>query len=379
MAKNNAKIFNIEPFIAAGMNPKTGLPYKLEQGFKSGKALLDSITKMVRIIDEQDAVNRYTWYNLPCDLTSQELERMLYFRGQLAFFYLKDTGKFYFMPYALDGGIDFYGRMNRIHPIPYSGGVEGSEEKNSKSLTVLRNYLSQIKLTPRYGMVIDELEESNIEELLTKSAVLLHDYTRQISNQNIIPRSIVNDGIIKAIAECVPFARTSLINGSGIMGVRVNDGDQAESVLEGAKSTYNAAIEGEPYVPILGSLEFQELASSGAARAQDMLMVMQSLDNVRLGSYGIENGGIFEKKAHVLETEAIMGSSSTSLVYEDGLRIRQNFANIVNSIWNLGIWCDVSESVMGMDTNGDGAAYNTDPLGQQGGIDNVDSDSETNV
>ena len=351
---------NIKELITAGIDPKTGLPLKLSaMGFDNGKDLLNNISRFVRIIDEQDAVGRYKWFNLPCNLSSRDLERLLYFRGQLAFFYHKETDSFYFMPFSLDGGIDVYGRYNKIHPIPLSG-----ESLNDKEDKARRDYFSMLKLTPRYGMIVDEIED---EEIFTNSAVILHDYSRQLDNNLIIPRSVINDSLNKTIAECIPLLRTALLANSGVLGVRVNDGDQAESVYQGAKSLYNAAITGEKFVPMIGSLEFQELGGGASAQIQDYLMAMQSLDNIRLGSYGIDNGGIFEKKSHILQEEAIMGASSVSVVFADGLSLRQNFCNIVNSIWDLGIWCEPAESILGMDQNQDGAAYDEDMGGENGG------------
>ena len=122
-----AKLPDLQTFLQAGIDPKTGLPLKLIN-VKYG--LKDDVKKFLRLIDEQDAVNRYVWYNLPCNITSQELERMLYYKGQLCFFYDKNLGEFYFMPYALDGTIDFYGRFNTIHPVPMTS---GTEDKGSKA------------------------------------------------------------------------------------------------------------------------------------------------------------------------------------------------------------------------------------------------------
>ena len=95
---------NYEPFIAAGIDPKTGLPKKLEG---AGAPIKQNIKALLRVLDEQNAVTRYTWYNLPCDITSQELERMLYYKGQLCMFYFEPLDKFFFMPYALDGTIEY--------------------------------------------------------------------------------------------------------------------------------------------------------------------------------------------------------------------------------------------------------------------------------
>ena len=314
----NPKIPDLKTLIQAGFDPKTGLPNKI--GTKP--CLKENVKKALRLIDEQDAVNRYTWYNLPCNITSQELERMLYYKGQLAFFYMEDLDEFYFMPYALDGTIDFYGRFNTIHPVPMTSGTDDKAGKAQAEL------LSQIKLKCVYGI---KLPENLTDDDLTKSAVLLHDYSKQLS-QTIIPRQIINDGIIDIEAECIPFMRTALIEETGVMGVRVQDADQAAAVQDGANSLVNAAMNGDMYVPIVGQMEFQELTKGGTGKAEDYMLAMQSLDNFRLSLYGIDNGGLFEKKAHELQSEADINGGPVGLVLQDGLSIRQNFCNIIRSI-----------------------------------------------
>lgn len=316
MGKPNIPDF--KTLIQAGFDPKTGLPNKI--GTKP--CLKENVKKALRLIDEQDAVNRYTWYNLPCNITSQELERMLYYKGQLAFFYMEDLDEFYFMPYALDGTIDFYGRFNTVHPVPMTSGTDDKAGKAQAEL------LSNIKLKCIYGI---KLPEDLTVEDLTKSTVLLHDYSKQLS-QTIIPRQVINDGIIDIEAECIPFMRTALIEETGVMGVRVQDADQAAAVQDGSNSLVNAAMNGDMYVPIVGQMEFQELTNGTTGKAEDYMLAMQSLDNFRLSLYGIDNGGLFEKKAHELQSEADINGGPVGLVLQDGLSIRQNFCNIVNSI-----------------------------------------------
>ena len=314
-------ILDIDTLIQAGINPKTGLPVKLGGRRCSTK---EDIKREIRKNDEQIFVNRYTWYNLPMNLTGAELERMLYYKGQLAFFYLKDLDEFYFMPYALDGTIDFYGRYNTIHPVPMTS---GTDDKAGKAQA---QYLSNIKLNCVYGI---KLPEELKEEDLTNSAVLLHDYTKQLS-QTIIPTQQINDPIIDLEAECMPFLRTALLMGSGIKGVRVADADQADSVREGSRSMVDAATHAEPYVPITGAIEFQELTNGTVAKSQEFLMAMQSIDNFRLGLHGIQNGGLFEKSQYINNSQTDMNyaGGDIGLTLQDGLNIRQNFCNIVNSI-----------------------------------------------
>ena len=309
---------NLEPFIQAGVDLKTGLPNRIT----NGGPCKENIKAQLRIIDEQDAVNRYVWYNLPMDLPSQEVERMLYYKGQLCFYYDKDLEQFYFMPYALDGTIDFYGRYNTVHPVPMTSGT--TDEGNKAQA----QYLAEKKLKCVYGMKLpDELTKDD----LMNSCVLLHDYTKQLS-QTIIPRCVVNDPLLDTMAECIPYMRTCLLAGSGIKGIRVTDADQADSVQDAARGMKHAALNQEPWIALEGSVEMQELTDGATLKAEEFMLALQSLDNFRLSTYGIDNGGLFEKKAHELQSEADLNGGPVGLVLQDGLAIRQNFCNIVNSI-----------------------------------------------
>ena len=360
-----AKLPDLETLLQAGINPKTGLPVKLG-GHKC--TIKEDIKKYLRLIDEQDAVNRYVWYNLPANITSQELERMLYYKGQLCFFYDKDLEEFYFMPYALDGTIDFYGRYNTIHPVPMTS---GTDDKGNKAQA---EYLAGKKLKCVYGIKLPE--ELRIQDL-EQCTVLLHDYTKQLS-QMVQPRATVNDPLLDVMAECIPFMRTALISSTGINGMRVNDADQQQNVVDASRSVENAALTGKPWIPIIGNIEFQELTSGQLGKSEEYMLAMQSLDNLRLSGYGIDNGGLFEKKAHELQTEADINGGPVGLVLQDGLSIRQNFCNIVNSIWGIGIWCEPAENIIGADINGDGLVYDRNEAGESSGVENSNTDNGGN-
>ena len=357
-----AKLPDLETLWQAGINPKTGLPTK----FGSSKCTIkEDIKKFLRLIDEQDAVNRYVWYNLPANITSQELERMLYYKGQLCFFYDKDLEEFYFTPYALDGTIDFYGRYNTIHPVPMTS---GSDDKGNKAQA---QYLAEKKLKCIYGLNLDGKAD------LTNSTVLLHDYTKQLA-QTIQPRVVVNDPLLDVMAECIPFMRTAMIGSTGIKGVRVQDADQQQNVIDGSRSLEYSAMTGNPWVPIIGNIEFQELTNGDTGKIEEYMLAMQSLDNLRLSGYGIDNGGLFEKKAHELQTEADINGGPVGLIMQDGLSIRQNFCNIVNSIWGIGIWCEPAQNISGADTDGDGVIYDRNESGEHSGVESTDNGGTEN-
>lgn len=341
--KNNARIVDEQLYIQAGIDPKTKLPIRAVDSIQK-----DAIKRMLRVIDEQQAVNRYTCYNNPSTLSSQELERLLYYRGSLCFFYSKDLDEFYFMPYALDGTIDFYGRFNTVHPIPFAQGGDENDDRIKSQL----EYLSNIKL--------DVLWDVPTEEMLTdpnwdpsNKCVLLYDYTRQMS-QNIIPRQQIQDPLLDIMSEMIPFMHTALLNNTGIEGVRVNNDDEQTEVERASQAINNAALNGRKYIPIIGTIEMQELTGGGGQRSEEFMLAMQSMDNFRLSAYGLQEGGLFQKRSNMLEAEQSMNAGNASLVLQDGLSNRQRFADIVNAVWGVGISWEVSEPAIQMDMNMDG-------------------------
>ena len=346
MAKNNARLINedvVGLYNSAGINPVTGQPTRVTDNKSS---LKNDIRKQLRIIDEQDAVNRYVWYNLPCDLTGQELERMLYYKGQLAFFYFKDLDQFYFMPYALDGTIDFYGRFNTIHPVPMA---EGTDDDTKAMVAKQASLLSTIKLDVLYDVPL-ELDKSP-----ENYCVLLHDYTKQLS-QNILPRQQLQDGLLNVMSDMIPFMRTSLLNATGVSGMRVASEDDESNVKAANLTVDSAALNGQKWIPIIGNLEFQDLTQGSTAKGEEFLLAMQSLDNFRLSTYGLENGGLFEKQQYqnTMQT-SLNGNGQVGNPLQDGLSIRQHFCDVVNSVFGVGISCEISEVATGSDFNQDGA------------------------
>lgn len=333
-------IVPVQLYEQAGINPKTGKATR-----RACPCLLkDGVKKQLRILDEQDAVNRYKWYNLPSGLDGQLLERILYYKGQAAFFYMPSNETFYFLPYALDGSIDVYGRFMGITPLPFNGTSQTNEKGKEKP------WIQGLTKKP----VLDIVTDLN-EDIFEDGCVLLHDYTQQLSETNI-PRQILQDPILDAMAEAFPFARTSLLANSGVKGVRVQDATQADAVNEASAEITRSALEGNPLLPIIGAMEFQELTNGAPLKSEEYLLYLQALDNYRLSLYGLSSGGLFQKKSHMLEAEMDMNSGKAKLAYNDGLTRRQKFCDIVNSIWGLGIWCEPSESVINADTDGDGLA-----------------------
>lgn len=347
-----ARMYDLDPVIQAGINPKTGLPIKMGGG--TGSSLKTDLRKNLRIMDEQNAVNRYVWTDLPKGLDGKLIERILYYRGQGAAFKLKD--KFYFLPYTLAApegstGIDVYGRFTGITPLPFNGTSNDGKEDAP--------WIRGLIFTPRYEVAdLEEYADSTPEEIidaLDKTAILLHDYTPQVSQTNI-PRQQLQEPILDLMSDCLPFMRTALMNGTGVMGMRVGSEDEEAQVQAMSSAINQAALQGRKYVGITGQVDFQELTGGNLAKAEEFLLALQSLDNFRLSMYGLDNGGLFQKKSHMLEAEQEMNTANTGLVADDGLSNRQKFATIFNSYFGTRLWCVPNETTIAQDLDGDGIA-----------------------
>lgn len=356
---NNSSLPDLSRYIQAGINPKTGLPVRFGD---CGEGLKDNIKKLLRIMDEQDAINRFVWYNLPPGLEGQLIERVLYYKGQGALFFESATEKFYFLPYALDGTIDVYGRFMGIRPLPFNGSLNMEEKKSDKRVDQSYIWLNYKNLKPIYDVILeDELtytERDDKDNEITRNVfengcVLLSDYSKQISQTNI-SRQILQDPLLDVMADCIPFMRTALLNSTGVQGMRVGTQDEQSNVEAASRSVTHAALAGEKYIPIVGSVDFQDLTDGAVGKSEEFLLAMQSLDNFRLSLYGLDNGGLFQKKSHVLEAEQSMNNGNTGIILQDSLALRQKFCDIANSIWGTSMWVEASETITQIDRNLDG-------------------------
>lgn len=351
----NAIIYNTQPAIEVGYDifslipPKARKFYNLNEGYQLKGQLLNSL----RTIDRQTAMKRFTWYNLPEGITAELIERILFDRGKLMFFKL--NGKAFVAPYTVfspdedDGsGIDMYGRYIRVTPVPYRGPITSDSD--------LEPLLKGISFKVHYEVALPEdydYDPQAIQQAIEESAVLLHDYTGD-APERVVPRDITNLALLDLMAEMPAFMRTSLINSTGVRGLKVADATEEGEVNRANAQIQKAALSGDIYTPIKGTQEFQDLTNGVTGNAEEFLLAMQSLDNLRLSTWGLDNGGLFQKRSHLLEAEQEMNAGNVGMVLKDSLDNRQEWCTIINSIWGTSMWCEVSETVLGIDTTGDG-------------------------
>lgn len=335
MAKNNAKIVDIDSLIAAGLDPNTGLPLKMAGSL--GANLEKQYKALFEEVDRQEFVNKGTWYNLPGDLDGALIEKILYYRGQGAFFYEESLDRFYFLPYSLEGNIDIYGRYKSITPVAF-GGVN---EDKVWIPGLVKNVVNDItKITD------DDYENG---------CVILHDRSVGLS-QKIADRHSLNEPILASMAEVMPFCRTNLIANSGVKGMRVNSEPDAANVKMASRAVTDAAKTGNPWIPITSTVEFQDLTDGGTIQTDEYLEYFQALDNLRRKVHGLESGGVMEKKAQMLQDEMAMNSGIASRILDDTTKQRQDFCVACNIVWGLDMWYEPGENTVMADVDGDGVA-----------------------
>ena len=305
-------------YISAGIDPKTGLPLKAGSPNKQEPSLNTDLLKLFRVMDEQDAISRFDWV-LPEEINGDLLERIEYYRGQGMFFYLEETGKFYFLPFTLAGEIDVYGRYKTVTPLPFNG-----VNKDEKDMPWLQGV--------DFDVLYEIPDDVNEKEYWKKHCVIISDYSKQIS-QVTIPRRTMNDPLLRIESQIIPFLRTALMNQTGTTGMRVNSDDEAFEVNLANQKILNAALKGDRYIPIRGTIAFQELALGKMGVSADFMQALESLENFRLASYGIDNGGLFQKKAHMLQDEQAQAGGAPALIMKNCLYQRTRACEIINAIF----------------------------------------------
>ena len=295
--------------------------------------LFASVLAQLRIMDEQDAINRYKFYNLYDGLDEHLIERIIYYRFQGSGFYMEPmNGKFFFLPYSLNKSIDVYGRYEEIKPLPFNGKsvLEGDDTKA---------WIPGLTKKCYYDVL---LPEEVTEETYLDGCVLLSDYSKQIS-QIGLPRAQLSEQILQAMARCICYMMTALKNSTGVQGMIVENEDDEDNVFAASAALDGAALNGMKWIAMIGKPSFQELTTGAVSKAEEFLLTLQALDNYRLSLHGLENGGLFLKKSHMLEAEQALQGAKRSAVIMDGLENRLKWCDVMNSIFGGNMYCEIRD------------------------------------
>ncbi len=286
-----------------------------------GSPFVGEARKQLRILDEQEAIHRYLWEGLPKGLYSSLIERILYYRYKGMFFKLGDKG--YFLPVALENGIDYYGRFFNGRPLPFTGSTAA---KNGDT----EEFLPGISFKLLYDVP---------EGIADDVGVLLYDYSLQMS-QTGLTRQSLQESTLQTLADILAYIRTSLRNISGVRGMRVQSEDEQSNVKAASESIERAALNGQTLVPVISPIEIQELMNGDIAKPDMLFMAFQALNNYRLSLYGLKNGGVYQKNTTYQNNSQVeLNTSADTAPLYDGLILRQRACEIANAAfgWNMSV------------------------------------------
>ena len=313
---------------------------------KTSQELVNAYKEILRDNDIAQYSKRGRWYNLPFGIDGEIIDRIMYYKARGTIFYVKTVDKFYFLPFALNGEIDCVGRYLDITPLIFGGSDDNKVDKS---------FIQDYNICPIYDVLIPE---QVTEDIIENGCVILNDRTQR-RTKHIVPMYMKNEPLIDLEAKILALLRTGAMNKVGLKGIKSSGPDDSSKIIQASLSKELFAILGYTYLPVETGLDTIQELNDVNTNLQELCMILQSIDNLRLNNLGIQNGGVFEKQGTVLQTEAMYGVAPTELLEDDYVYQRQKFCTIANSIYGTRMWYE-PVSQMNMD----------DPIAEKGQIGN---------
>lgn len=341
---------------------------------QNGNAITPNPTKynldyssLFAIMREQNMIEtleRYMWTNVPPGLTQDLIERLLFFRGKGIFYFNDKVEKFQFLPFALNGVIDEYGRFTKCNTLPFTG-VDEVEDNNSKKKKkkLLDAVYQDLEIV--YDLPYNEEMIKCIRDRKTVG-IILNDNSLAISQQPIIRSNYVKP-VLHMMATLMQIINTAMYGNADHNLIQVENESELESINQQIASINFDILKGRRFTPIVGKLPITPIKTSNTANLEGLFGTFNSLSNFLKSITGVANAGVFDKKAHLLQEEQKLNGSNSDDVYYNGLRLRQEFCLMVQAYYGYPVWCESkrgmseaqSENMMtGETTDPDNTQYN---------------------
>jgi len=347
---------NTEQNYVKEMNPA-------DESMSKDKALLFSGLNHKHMVE---TIERFEWLNLPDEIPSDLIERVLFFRFKACLFYEETLERYFFLPFALKGEdrmtIDSYGRYLSVTPILFTGQWQsaGDGEKSKDMDFITDKAFDVVYDLPKDSEVItadyvdEENDEADIEKVSTgiensqRKAVVLNSASLQIS-QDFTPMSQLAAPYNEQLTDILVLVNLDLINSAKVFYIIAKD-EAAKEAIQNEFSDLDASIlGGQRHFVATSMLEFKELSSGQSSKdSARYFQSYQSIDNLRKDLIGSDNGGSFLKQEHATEKETETNSNTSggggSSVLKNALRQRKEFCAIANKVWGLDIDVQLCES-----------------------------------
>lgn len=333
----------------------------------------DSLFSIMREQNMIETLERYMWINLPFGLTQDLIERLLYFRGKGVLYFNDKVDKFQFLPFALNGVIDEYGRYTRCNTLPFTGVDEeesndGSRRKKKPQPLIYEN------LDIVYDLPYNEETFSMARERRTVG-IILNDNSLAVSQQPIIRSNYVKP-VLHMMSTLMQIINTAMYGSADHNLIQVENESELESINQQINAINFDILKGRRFTPVVGKLPITPIKTNNTANLEGLFCTFNSLDNFRKTISGIANAGVFDKKAHLLQAEQKLNGSNADDIYYNGLRLRQEFCLMLQAYYNYPTWClskrGMSEAQaenmqMGETSDPDNTQYNNSQGGQSDG------------
>lgn len=373
-------MFDTSSFLAAGITPsKKVLKYgnAIDQ---NGNTITpnpikynldyDSLFAIMREQNMVETLERYMWTNVPFGLTQDLIERLLFFRGKGVFYFNDKVDKFQFLPFALNGNIDEYGRYMKCNTLPFTGMDE--VPKNGKAKKLQPVVYEDLEIV--YDIPYNEEMIKNARKRKTVG-IVLNDNSLAISQQPIIRSNYVKP-VLHMMATLMQIINTAMYGNADHNLIQVQNESELESINHQINAINFDILKGRRFTPIVGELPITPIKTSNTANLEGLFGTFNSLTNFLKSITGVANAGVFDKKAHLLQEEQRLNGSNSDDIYYNGLRLRQEFCIMVQAYYGYPVWCESkrgmseaqSENMMtGETTDPDNTQYNDNPGGGTSG------------
>ena len=264
--------------------------------------------------DMQQCCARYYWVDLPDNIDSYNVERMLYYRACLSGF--KIGGKIYILPFYIQGSLNPYGFPTRLKPLTFNG----------KSIPGKNDFFAD-----GFSLPVDFDGNANDQY----SAVLLYDQIPNINGQTVATRYLLNQIIINEMVEVFSRININVVISNKKIGLVVKDPKQADIVRDELAEAYSSDC---PFYVISSPLDTQSLGTTSDFNSEDLFATIKNYDAVRCFMSGISSKGFgADKKERLISMEMNGVEEEKDLILDMGLELRKQFADRMNKKFGTNI------------------------------------------
>lgn len=347
------------------------LKYNLDYG-----SVLAIMTQQNRI----ETLERYNWINVPFGLTPDLIERVLFYRGKGVLYYNDNVGKFQFLPFALNGLIDEYGRYLRVNTLPFTG-VDEYKQEGIKRSDVKANAKKPRYVYQDLDIVYDlPYDEESLKIIREKKVVgiILNDSSIAVNQQPVI-RSLYVEPVLRMLATLMQIINTAMFGAADHTLIQAENESEYASVVNGINAINQDILKGNRFTVVKSMGALTPLKTSNTADLEGLFGTFNSLTNFLKSITGVANAGVFDKKAHLLQEEQKLNGSNSDDIYYNGLRQRQEFCLMVQAYYGYPIWCESKRGMTEEQAESLELGENLDPDNTQGNVTGGDINGSESV